>query len=137
LLDPPDFPEPGSDASLPEDRSLFHEKSEEEVAQEVDEAERILNGEIPPESRTITEAPFNAKETYDEINETGVAFETQMLIEEIKFLLEQVEDIAPAHAKRAVQAGQAGLASDFNTLANAARHITRRLNGKYTYLRKS
>jgi hypothetical protein len=121
---------------VPDDRHLFQEKNEQQVAEDLEQAEKILEGKAPPAEQVKHEAPRVVEWIEDEIDYT--AREEDRKADELymRSLLLEISLVMPEHSKLAVQAGQAGLAADFNTLGYAAKHLIKRLGGKYTYLQR-
>ena len=113
--DPMLFAEPGSPASMEDDRESSAPDPEAEAAA----AEALLDQ--PPAPPIVVEPPA------DPLDEMMAAATADVVRDKMDSLLRLMDEVLPEQVAIARQNGHPGVSSDFNTLMLAGRQIARRI----------
>ena len=128
LLGKPKFAEPGSIASVPDDRNLLQAMTQEEIEDEQEKAEAILDGDMPPEPAPPKKEP-SPPLSPDPILEAMAEMQETIDRDELDRMLCSIETTGKKWANKMLKANKRGLASDFNTLIFAAKQVRKRTEG--------
>lgn len=132
---PPDlFGEPGTPASIPEDRVLTvppDVEAEEEAAKDLLH-QAALPAEKPKRNRS-KKAAEQDQPTQGELDELEQKLQSiasltaESVQKEINDLLAQIEEVGLRHAQLALMNGYGSISRDLKTLVNTGRHVSKRL----------